>query len=61
MNDFIHSLFINQPPAPATGLSDPLLAIRRSFGEGDAILPPARRRLTRRSRGPGRLKRPASA
>lgn len=61
MNDFIQSLFITQPPGPASGLSDPLLAIRRSFGEGDANLFPARRRPVRRTRVPVRLKRTVSA
>ncbi|HEY4300132.1 MAG TPA: hypothetical protein VGM73_04625 [Candidatus Didemnitutus sp.] len=42
MNDLIHSLFISHPPAPATGATDPLWPVRRSFGEDDATAPVAK-------------------
>ena len=60
MNDFIRSAFINPPPAPVRGGSDPLLPVRRSFGEGDLLVAPPVR-APRRPRFPSRPKRAAAA
>jgi hypothetical protein len=59
MNDFIQAVFINPPPAPARGGADPLLPVRRSFGEGDLQLPPPSR-ARRRHRFTARPKRAAA-
>ena len=61
MNDFIQSIFITRPPSPATGLSDPLLAIRRSFGEVEPASTPRPVRARSRSRFPVRAKRTATS
>jgi hypothetical protein len=60
MNDFIRSIFISQPPAPARGGPDPLLPIRRSFGEGDLPQPQPSLRPSRRTRSCVRVKRAAA-
>jgi len=61
MNDFIQSLFINHPPAPAGGFADPLLPVRRSFGEGDPVLARQPRRVRTRARFSTRAKRVSAA
>jgi hypothetical protein len=42
VNDLIQSLFISHPPAPASGSTDPLWPVRRSFGEDDVTVPAAK-------------------
>jgi hypothetical protein len=50
MNHFVTALLLNPPPAPARGGPDPLLAVRRSFGEGDNPTAPMPSRLPARPR-----------
>jgi hypothetical protein len=57
MNDFIQSIFITHPPAPARGQPDPLLPIRRSFGEGDTVVALPLARTRSRTKFPARPKR----
>lgn len=58
MNDLIQTPFIDRPPGPAAGRSDPLWPVRRSFGEDDPAPTPARV-PARRSRQVIRRKRAA--